>query len=298
MEVLSMLRSIDEIIEMVKGKKKIISIAGAEDKEAIKAVYEAKELGVSAILFGKKEIVEKNLSELGVEYPIIDCRNDEEASRLAVKYVVEGKCHIVMKGLVKTSTLLKAVLDKECGLRTERLLSHVTLVEVPGMNRLVFITDGGMVIRPTLEQKVQIIENAVSIATKLGYEMPKVGILAAVETVNPDMPETLEAAMLAKMNERGQIKGCKVDGPLGIDNALSVYAAEVKGIKGEVAGHADILVVPDIHSGNFLGKSAVYFANGRIAGIIAGAKAPVIVISRADASDSKFASIALAMALS
>ncbi|HCI29586.1 MAG TPA: bifunctional enoyl-CoA hydratase/phosphate acetyltransferase [Fervidobacterium sp.] len=293
-----MLRSIDEIIEMVKGKKKIISIAGAEDKEAIKAVYEAKELGVSAILFGKKEIVEKNLSELGVEYPIIDCRNDEEASRLAVKYVVEGKCHIVMKGLVKTSTLLKAVLDKECGLRTERLLSHVTLVEVPGMNRLVFITDGGMVIRPTLEQKVQIIENAVSIATKLGYEMPKVGILAAVETVNPDMPETLEAAMLAKMNERGQIKGCKVDGPLGIDNALSVYAAEVKGIKGEVAGHADILVVPDIHSGNFLGKSAVYFANGRIAGIIAGAKAPVIVISRADASDSKFASIALAMALS
>lgn len=174
-----MLRSIDEIIEMVKGKKKIISIAGAEDKEAIKAVYEAKELGVSAILFGKKEIVEKNLSELGVEYPIIDCRNDEEASRLAVKYVVEGKCHIVMKGLVKTSTLLKAVLDKECGLRTERLLSHVTLVEVPGMNRLVFITDGGMVIRPTLEQKVQIIENAVSIATKLGYEMPKVGILAA-----------------------------------------------------------------------------------------------------------------------
>jgi len=298
MEVLSMLRSIDEIIEMVKGKKKIISIAGAEDKEAIKAVYEAKELGVSAILFGKKEIVEKNLSELGVEYPIIDCRNDEEASRLAVKYVVEGKCHIVMKGLVKTSTLLKAVLDKEYGLRTERLLSHVTLVEVPGMNRLVFITDGGMVIRPTLEQKVQIIENAVSIATKLGYEMPKVGILAAVETVNPDMPETLEAAMLAKMNERGQIKGCKVDGPLGIDNALSVYAAEVKGIKGEVAGHADILVVPDIHSGNFLGKSAVYFANGRIAGIIAGAKAPVIVISRADASDSKFASIALAMALS
>ncbi|HQG02518.1 MAG TPA: bifunctional enoyl-CoA hydratase/phosphate acetyltransferase, partial [Fervidobacterium sp.] len=237
-------------------------------------------------------------SEIGVEYPIVDCRTDEESSKWAVKYVVDGKAHIVMKGLVKTSTLLKAVLDKEYGLRTERLLSHITLLEVPGINRLIFLTDGGMVIRPTLEQKVQIIENAVNVAKKLGYEMPKVGIIAAVETVNPDMPETLEAALIAKMNERGQIKGCKIDGPLGIDNALSVYAAEVKGIKGEVAGHADILVVPDIHSGNFLGKSAVYFANGRIAGIIAGAKAPVIVISRADTSDSKFVSIALAMALS
>jgi len=283
---------------MIRGKKKVVAIAGAEDKEAIKAVSEARELGISAILFGKKEIIEKNLSEIGVEYPIVDCRTDEESSKWAVKYVVDGNAHIVMKGLVKTSTLLKAVLDKEYGLRTERLLSHITLLEVPGINRLIFLTDGGMVIRPTLEQKVQIIENAVDVAKKLGYEMPKVGIIAAVETVNPDMPETLEAALIAKMNERGQIKGCKIDGPLGIDNALSDYAAEVKGIKGEVAGHADILVVPDIHSGNFLGKSAVYFANGRIAGIIAGAKAPVIVISRADTSDSKFVSIALAMALS
>ncbi len=293
-----MLRNLNELVEMIRGKKKVVAIAGAEDKEAIKAVSEARELGISAILFGKKEIIEKNLSEIGVEYPIVDCRTDEESSKWAVKYVVDGKAHIVMKGLVKTSTLLKAVLDKEYGLRTERLLSHITLLEVPGINRLIFLTDGGMVIRPTLEQKVQIIENAVNVAKKLGYEMPKVGIIAAVETVNPDMPETLEAALIAKMNERGQIKGCKIDGPLGIDNALSVYAAEVKGIKGEVAGHADILVVPDIHSGNFLGKSAVYFANGRIAGIIAGAKAPVIVISRADTSDSKFVSIALAMALS
>lgn len=292
-----MLRNLDEIIEIAKGKKVVIAIAGAEDKEAVKAVYEAKELGVSAILFGKKETVEKNLLDIGADFPVVDCGTEEESSKLAVKSVVEGKAHIVMKGLVKTSTLLKAVLDKENGLRTDRLLSHVAVVEVPAINRLIFITDGGMVIRPTIEQKVQIIQNAVDIAKKLGYEMPKVGVIAAVETVNPDMPETLEAALLAKMNDRGQIKGCKIDGPLGIDNALSVYAAEVKGVKGDVAGHADILVVPDIHSGNFLGKSAVYFANGRIAGIIAGAKAPVIVISRADTSDSKFASIALAMAL-
>ncbi|WP_372590370.1 bifunctional enoyl-CoA hydratase/phosphate acetyltransferase [Fervidobacterium pennivorans subsp. carthaginiensis] len=293
-----MIRTLSEIIEMAKGKGKVIAIAGAEDKEAIKAVVEARELGVSAILFGKKEVIEENLKELNADFPIVDCRSEEEASKGAVRAVVEGKAHIVMKGLVKTSTLLKAVLDKEQGLRTERLLSHVAVVEVPGVNRLIFITDGGMVIRPTLEQKVQIIENAVAVARKLGYEMPKVALIAAVETVNPDMPETMEAAIIAKMNERGQIKNCKIDGPLGIDNALSVYAAEVKGVKGDVAGHADILVVPDIHSGNFLGKSAVYFANGRIAGIIAGAKAPVIVISRADTSESKFASIALAIALS
>jgi len=292
------LRSLSEVIEMAKGKGKVIAIAGAEDKEAIKAVFEAQELGVSAILFGKKEVIESNLKEIGADFPIVDCRTDEESSKAAVKAVVEGRAHIVMKGLVKTSTLLKAVLDKEQGLRTERLLSHVAVVEVPGVNRLIFVTDGGMVIRPTIEQKVQIIENAVSVARKLGYEMPHVGLIAAVETVNPDMPETLEAAIIAKMNERGQIKNCKIDGPLGIDNALSVYAAEVKGVKGEVAGHADILVVPDIHSGNFLGKSAVYFANGKIAGIIAGAKAPVIVISRADTSESKFASIALAIAIS
>ncbi|AMW33600.1 bifunctional enoyl-CoA hydratase/phosphate acetyltransferase [Fervidobacterium islandicum] len=293
-----MIRTLSEIIEMAKGKGKVIAIAGAEDKEAVKAVIEAKELGVSAILFGKREVIEENLRELGADFPIIDCRTEEEASKAAVKSVVEGRAHIVMKGLVKTSTLLKAVLDKEQGLRTERLLSHVAVVEVPGVNRLIFVTDGGMVIKPTLEQKVQIIENVVAVARKLGYEMPRVALIAAVETVNPDMPETLEAAIIAKMNERGQIKNCKIDGPLGIDNALSVYAAEVKGVKGDVAGHADILVVPDIHSGNFLGKSAVYFANGKIAGIIAGAKAPVIVISRADTSESKFASIALAIALS
>lgn len=293
-----MIRTLSEIIEMAKGKGKVIAIAGAEDKEAVKAVVEAKELGVSAILFGKREVIEENLRELGADFPIVDYRTEEEASKAAVKSVVEGRAHIVMKGLVKTSTLLKAVLDKEQGLRTERLLSHVAVVEVPGVNRLIFVTDGGMVIKPTLEQKVQIIENVVAVARKLGYEMPRVALIAAVETVNPDMPETLEAAIIAKMNERGQIKNCKIDGPLGIDNALSVYAAEVKGVKGDVAGHADILVVPDIHSGNFLGKSAVYFANGKIAGIIAGAKAPVIVISRADTSESKFASIALAIALS
>lgn len=293
-----MLRSLSEIVELARGKQRVIALAGAEDREALKAVCDAMELGISAILFGKREKVEPLCHELKCEFPIVDCEDEIEASKNAVRYVAEGKAHVVMKGLVKTSTLLKAVLDKEYGLRTDRLLSHVAIVEVPGVNRLIFVSDGGMVVKPTLEQKVQIIENAVSVARRLGYEMPKVALIAAVETVNPDMPETLEAAIIAKMAERGQIKNCKVDGPFGLDNALSVFAAEVKGVRGEVAGHADILVVPDIHSGNFLGKSAVYFANGKIAGIIAGAKAPIVVISRADTSESKFASIALAVAMS
>lgn len=291
------MRTLSEIVELARGKRSTVALAGAEDKEALKAICDAKELGVDAILFGKRETVEKNCRELGCDFQIVDCESEEVASRTAVRFVSEGRAHILMKGLVKTSSLLKAVLDKEFGLRTERLLSHVAVVEVPGVNRLLFITDGGMVIRPTLEQKVQIIENAVAVARRLGYEMPKVALLAAVETVNPDMPETLEAAIVAKMSERGQLKNCKVDGPFGLDNALSVFAAEVKGVHGDVAGHADILVVPDIHSGNFLGKSAVYFANGKIAGVIAGARAPIVVISRADTSDSKFFSIALAMTL-
>ena len=290
-----MLRNLNELVEMIRGKKKVVAIAGAEDKEAIKAVSEAQELGVSAILFGKKEIIEKNLSEIGVEYPIVDCRTDEESSKMAVKYVADGKAHIVMKGLVKTSTLLKAVLDKEYGLRTERLLSHITLLEVPGINRVVFLTDGGMVIRPTLEQKVQIIENAVDVAKKLGYEMPKVGIIAAVETVNPDMPETLEAALIAKMNERGQIKGCIIDGPLALDNALSQYAAEKKGIVSEVAGDADILITPDIVSGNLLGKSVEYIGGKPIAITTFGAAKPVMIPSRADSAESKLRSIALTL---
>jgi len=203
-----------------------------------------------------------------------------------------------MKGLIKTSTLLKAVLNKEWGLRTERLLSHVVLMEIPGFDRLLFLTDGGMVIRPSLEEKVQIIMNAVDLAKRLGYEKPKVALIAAVETVNEKIPETVEASIIAKMAERGQIKGCIIDGPLGFDNAVSTFAARVKGIKSDVAGIADILVVPDIHSGNFLGKSVVYFAKGRIAGVVVGARKPVVIVSRADTEESKFYSVVLGIAVS
>jgi phosphate butyryltransferase len=293
-----MLRSFDEVIEKAKTKEAVIALAGAEDVESLKAIKDVLDLGIKAILVGKEEIIRKNLEGLEMELPVVNAESEAEASEKAVKLVSSGQANVLMKGLVKTATLLKAALNKEWGLRGEGLLSHVALLETPGMDRIVFVTDGGMVIKPTLEQKVQIIKNAVSLAHSLGYEEPKVGLIAAVEVVNPDMPETMEAAILTKMADRGQIKGCKIDGPLGLDNALSEFAAKVKKVSGPVAGKADILVVPDIHSGNFLGKSAVYLANGKIAGIIMGAKVPIIIVSRADTSESKRNSIAIAAAIS
>ena len=295
-----MLKSFEELVDKVreKGLKKIV-LAGAEDFEALKAITRAhRERLCDAILVGKEDEVRKNLKSLKADFEIVKTRSENETAEVSVKLVSSGKADLLMKGLIKTSTLLKAVLNKEWGLRTERLLSHVVLMEIPGFDRLLFLTDGGMVIRPSLEEKVQIIMNAVDLAKRLGYEKPKVALIAAVETVNEKMPETVEASIIAKMAERGQIKGCIIDGPLGFDNAVSTFAARMKGIKSDVAGVADILVVPDIHSGNFLGKSVVYFAKGRIAGVVVGAKKPVIIVSRADTKESKFYSVVLGIAVS
>ena len=294
-----MLRSLEELIVLARGRKAVVSLAGGEDIEALKALKEAKEMGIieDAMVFGNEEKSRKNLEGIGAEFEIVGTKSDVETAEKAVKLVSSGKAQVLMKGLIKTSTLLKAVLNKEWGLRTGGLLSHVILAHSPHVDRVFFITDGGMVIRPTLEQKIEIIKNAVELAHRLGYENPKVALIAAVEVVNPDMPETMDAAIIAKMADRGQIKGATIDGPFGLDNAMSELAAAVKGVKGEVAGKADILVVPDIHSGNFLGKSFVYVGGGSIAGLVVGAKAPIVIVSRADTMKSKLYSLALAMAV-
>jgi phosphate butyryltransferase len=194
---------------------------------------------------------------------------------------------------VATSTFLKAVLDKEAGLRTGRLLSHVAIMEMPGYHKIFFLTDGGMCVKPDLSAKIDIINNAVDVAHKLGIEMPKVAVLAAVEVINPEMPETADAAELSKMAERGQIKGCLVDGPLALDLAVSEEAARHKKVKSPVAGDADILVVPEIAAGNILAKGFIYMGNARAAGLIAGAAKPVVMLSRADSKEQKLNSIAL-----
>ncbi len=198
-----------------------------------------------------------------------------------------------MKGLIGTGDFLRALLDKEVGLRTGSLLSHVFVIELAGWDRLLFVTDAAMNVSPTLADKAVIIGNAATLAGSLGVDPVRVAVLAAVETVEAGMPATLEAASLAKMAERGQIKGAIVDGPLALDNAISEEAARHKGIVSPVAGRADVLVVPDIEAGNMLGKSMVYFARARIAGLVMGAAKPVVVTSRADSAESKMLSIAL-----
>jgi len=289
------LKNLDDLIKKAKetGVKRVVVI-GAEDPEAIEAVSAAHDEGFAdPVLVGDKKIIEENLKKIDKNFDIIDAENSTDAAEKGIRLVSSGAADVVMKGNIKTSILLKAALNKDWGLRTGNVLSHCAVLDTPHLDKLIFVTDGGMIIRPDLNQKVSIINNTVKLAKSIGIETPKVGVIAAVEVVNPDMPETKDAAILTQMNRRGQIKDCIVDGPLGIDNALDMTAAKIKKVTGEVAGQADILLVPDIHSGNFLGKSAVYLAGGKIAGLILGCTAPIVVVSRANDAQSKMASLAL-----
>ena len=298
-----MIKKLDELINLAKGKeKKTLSVAVAQDKEVLTAIIEAVKLGiVDAILVGDEEKIKKIAEEdnLNIDnIKIVDEKNILKAAAKAVDFVAKGEAHFIMKGMLGTADLLRAVLNKEAGLRGNGLLSHVMVYDVPAYHKLIFLTDGGMVPYPTVEDKVGIINNAIKVAHKIGIEVPKVAPICAVEVVNPSMQATVDAAVLSQMNKRGQIKGCIIDGPLALDNAISKLAAEHKGIVSDVAGDADVLLVPNIESGNFLGKSMTYFANAESAGVIMGAKCPVVLVSRADSSQSKLYSIALGSVIS
>jgi phosphate butyryltransferase len=208
-----------------------------------------------------------------------------------------GHADLAMKGKIETGDFLRAALDREVGLRVGRLFSHVAVFEIPGFDRLLFVTDSGVVVAPTLEQKVEIVQNAIAVAQRLGVKQPRVAILAATEMVNPKIPTTMDAANLAKMADRGQIQGGLVDGPLALDNAISPESVAIKGIKSVVAGSADILVTPDVEAGNMLAKAITYFARGKMAGVVVGAKTPLIVASRSDPHETKLISTALGVLL-
>lgn len=225
-------------------------------------------------------------------------KDDKDSAKQAVQFVNDGEADVLMKGMIGTSTLLKAVLHKEDGLRTGNILSHVAGFSLPGRDKLLFVTDAAMNISPDLKNKVQIIENSVRAIRKMGVEIPKVAVIAAIEHVNPDMQPTLDAAALTQMNRRKQITGCVVDGPLGFDNAISKEAALQKGIDSDVAGEADIILVPAIETGNVLYKSLTYFGGASVGGMIVGAKAPIVLTSRADSVKSKLFSIAMALNVS
>lgn len=293
-----MIKSFDEILKAAKERgPKIIAVAVAQDIEVLSAVKVAKDLGIAdAILVGDKDEIAEAAKNCGVDinkFKVIDIKEKSEACRTAVELVSTGKAHIVMKGLVDTSLILKAVLDEKIGLRTGNVLSHVAVFDVPGYDRLFYVTDAAMNIAPDLLQKKQIIENAVLVANALGNENPKVAMLAAVEKVNPKMQATVDAAELVRMNEAGELTGCTLGGPFALDNAVSVEASKHKGITHPVAGYADILMVPTIEAGNMLYKSMVFFARSKNAGIIVGAKAPVVLTSRADSDEAKLNSIAI-----
>ncbi|MCT4563135.1 MAG: phosphate butyryltransferase [Maledivibacter sp.] len=295
-----MIKNFDDVLRFAKERgPKTISIACAQDGEVLMAIDQAKQMGIAdAILVGDKEKIQKIAKEKSIDiskYEIIDIKDLNEASLKAVELVSSGKAHIVMKGLVDTSIILKAVLNAEVGLRTGNVLSHVAVFDVPGYDRLFFVTDAAMNIAPDLSTKKQIIENAVKVAHSLDIDQPKVAAVCAKEKVNPKMPPTVDAAELEKMNKNGEIKGCMVGGPFALDNAVSVEAAKHKGIDHPVAGYADILMVPTIEAGNVLYKSMVFFSGSKNAGIIVGAKAPIVLTSRADSEESKLNSIALAV---
>ncbi|HGY08849.1 MAG TPA: bifunctional enoyl-CoA hydratase/phosphate acetyltransferase [Oceanithermus profundus] len=286
------------LIAQVGGPKKV-AVAAAEEAHVIEAVNEARIEGlVHPILFGNPERIRRLASELGIRTQNLEiqhAKNPAEAAELATQAVSRGEADILMKGMVQSSDFLRAALNRDWGLRTGRLLSHVLIYEAKGYDRLFFMSDGAMNINPDLKAKIQIVENAVTLAHLLGINPPKVALLAAVEVVNPEMDTAVEDAIIAKMADRGQIKGAIIDGPLALDNAVSEEAARIKGIKSPVAGRADILIVDNIDVGNVFYKSLIYFARVRGAGLIMGARAPMVLTSRADPEEVKFLSLATAV---
>lgn len=295
------LKNMNDLKRLVEGgpRKKLV-LAAAEDQHSLGAVVRAwKDNIVDPILVGDEEGI-NNICILN-NYDISGIRiiNEPDAMKsveTAVKMASSKQADILMKGKIGSASLLRCVLNKEWGLRTGNLLSHFALFEVDTYQKVIAVTDVAMNIAPTLHDKIAIVNNSVECLNRLGYKMPKVAVLGAVEMVNENMKATLDAALLSKMNQRDQIKNCIIDGPLAFDNAVSLESAQLKGIKSEVAGDTDLLLMPDIEVGNVLYKSLVFFAKAKVASIILGAMVPIVLTSRSDSEQAKFDSILLAAA--
>ena len=292
-------RHFDSLIEKARKLKPLrTAMVAPEADHALKGAIMAAELGIiEPFLVGNRHRIEDAAKAAGCDlsrYEIVEAGTTHEAAAKAVALVNAGRADTLMKGHLHTDEILHEVLKKEGGLRGPRRLSHVFVMDVPGLDNLLLISDAAINIAPTLEEKVDITQNAIDLAIALGIKQPRAGILSAVETVTPKIPSTLDAAILSKMAERGQITGGVVDGPLAMDNAIDMDAARTKGITSLVAGHADILIVPNIESGNMLAKELSFIAHADGAGIVLGAKVPVILTSRADNEKARLASCAVA----
>jgi phosphate butyryltransferase len=295
------LKKMNDLRSLVEGRpRKKLVLAAASDQHSLGAVIKAwKDNIIEPVLVGDEEGIKNicashNYDITGIR--IINEPDSEKSVEVAVKMASSRQADILMKGKIGSATLLKCVLNKEWGLRTGNLLSHFALFEVETYHKVIAVTDVAMNIAPTLQDKIAIVNNSVACLNRLGYKIPKVAVLGAVEMVNENMQATLDAALLSKMNQRDQIKNCVIDGPLAFDNAVSLESSQLKGIKSEVAGDTDLLLMPDIEVGNVLYKSLVFFAKAKVASIILGAMVPIVLTSRSDSEQAKFDSILLAAA--
>ncbi|MDM8212439.1 bifunctional enoyl-CoA hydratase/phosphate acetyltransferase [Enterococcus hirae] len=297
-------KNFEDLIRQVKTKpqKKRMAIAAAADQHIIEAAVRAQQEQIAEpILVGNREKITALFKEnrlASSAFPIIDAETPSEAAEKAVALVKSGEADFLMKGMLDTKVFLKAVVNKTDGLGQKRTMSHFAWFEVPGYPKLLSVVDGGMVMYPDLEQKKEIIENTVNTLRALGYGEPKVGVLACVEKVNPKMPETLEAAALATMNQNGQLAHCIVEGPISFDCAYSAEIAAIKHYKSRIAGDVDILLAPNIHTGNIMGKMLTCISKAKMAGFVVGAACPIILTSRGATSEEKYLSIVVAAAAS
>jgi len=294
-----LLNNLKELLEITQSlPNKVIAVTAADDYNILKVVKEVENIGLAkCLLVGNKEQIlriNENLKIIDVNKKIIESNSYIDSAKKAVFLVKNGTADLIMKGNLPTAVFIKAILDKENGIRVKGLLSQVSVFDKVEDKGLQLLTDCALNIQPTLSEKIGIVENSVLLAKIIGYQKPKVAVLSALETVNPNMPDTFDAAILSKMAERGQIKDVIIDGPLALDNAISLKAALNKGIKSEVAGKADILIVSDIRVGNVLHKSIGFYAKKEIAAIVIGGRLPIIMCSRSDSLRSKILSVALA----
>ena len=294
-----MLESISQIVGRAKsGTMVTVAVAAAHDEEVLKAVSFARREGIAkSVLTGNVSYIEQTLNALEEplsEYVLIPAGTDEECAKAAVEAVRDNKADFLMKGLLSTAQMMRAVLDPESTLRTGRVISHVMIYEVPGFPRLLYNTDGGMNTYPDLEKKADILENAATLCKKLGYTAIYASCICGAETVSPKIQATVDAAALAEMQERWAKYNMTVEGPVGLDLAISEAACAHKGYKKPGGGKADILLVPNYEVGNVSGKAMTYFAHAKSAGVIVGARVPIVLVSRSDDAETKLASIALA----
>lgn len=283
-----------------RGPKRV-AIVGGGQRQTLHAVRLARGMGLAEfILIDQPARLQAIADEEGIDLDGLEILAEGdmvEAAFRAVAMIHAEEADLVMNGRAQPVELMRAALDSERGLRIGKVITDVSVFEIPGFDRLIFVSDVAIVVSPTLAQKVAIVQNAIDTAIELGVEEPKVAILAASEMVHPEMPANMDAANLSKMAERGQIRGGFVDGPLALDNAISLKAAQIKGINSQVAGHADILITPDVESGNILAKALSHFAKGHMAGVVVGAKCPIVMPSRSDPPEQKMLSLALGVLL-